>query len=35
MKKYEHIINVVFTWINNKALTNDIMSYIKGEEPCV
>ena len=33
MKKYEHIISVVFALIKNKALTNYIRLYIIGGAP--
>ena len=34
MSKYEPIITIVFSLTKNKSLTNYIMSYIIGEEPC-
>ena len=34
IRKYEHITTIVFELIKNKSLTNHIMLYIIGEEPC-
>ena len=34
MSKYEQTTNLVFSLTKNKSLTNYIMSYIIGEEPC-
>ena len=34
MSKYIPITDIVFKVTNNKSITNYIMSYIIGEEPC-